>query len=331
MTRNWTAEALLEAARSFQVACVLAAAADLELFTGWAQEPLTAEQLARRRQCNLRSMGMLLDALAALGLLHKQDDRYLPAPTVAELLQPDAPGTVLPMLQHQANCLRRWAQLACVVQSGEPAPPAPSIRGAAADQAAFIGAMHTICGPVAAGLLAELPVPPFRHLLDVGGASGTWTIAFLRAFPEATATLFDLPEVIPLAERRLSAAGLTARVTLVGGDFTLHPLPTGADLAWLSAIVHQQSRAENQVLFRQIHTALRPGGHLLLRDVVMDDARTAPLVGALFALNMLAGTPRGGTFTFAELRTDLEAAGFVEATLLHRDEGMNSVVQARRT
>ena len=83
----------------------------------------------------------------------------------------------------------------------------------------------------------------FQRLLDIGGASGTWTIAFLRAVPEATAVLFDLPQVMPLARERLTRAGLADRVSLVAGDFYTDDLPGGADFAWLSAIAHQNSRA----------------------------------------------------------------------------------------
>ena len=79
-----------------------------------------------------------------------------------------------------------------------------------------------------------------------------------------------------------------------------------------------------------VHHAVAPGGHVLIRDIVMDPSRTAPVAGALFAINMLVGTRHGGTFTFDELREDLEQAGFIDVMLLRSDEGMHSVVQAVR-
>jgi len=140
------------------------------------------------------------------------------------------------MAQHQANCLLLWAQLASVVKTGLPARRVPSVRGQAGDQAAFIGALHSISAPNASRVIQAVQPLQFNHLLDLGGASGTWTMAFLRACPTAQATLFDLPEVIPLARQRFARAGLTNRVQLVAGDFTADPLPAGADLAWVSAI-----------------------------------------------------------------------------------------------
>jgi hypothetical protein len=146
--------------------------------------------------------------------------------------------------------------------------------------------------------------------------------------PGAVATLFDLPAVIPMARQRVAEAGLEDRVTFAPGDFYVDPLPTGADFAWISAIVHQNSREQNQELFAKVHASLADGGQVMVRDIVMDESRTQPPAGAMFAVNMLVGTQSGGTFTFAELRDDLRAAGFADVTLVRRDEWMNSVVRA---
>jgi hypothetical protein len=133
-----------------------------------------------------------------------------------------------------------------------------------------------------------------------------------------------------MAERLMRDAGLAGRVRLVAGDYNTDALPGGADLAWVSAIVHQNSREQNRAMFRKVHAALAAGGRILIRDIVMDESRTAPVMGALFAVNMLTATPGGGTFTVAELREDLTAAGFDDVTVLHRGEGMDSVVAAAR-
>lgn len=330
MHKDWTADDVLELMRDYQPACVLAAAAELDLFSALANDSQDARGVAEKLGTDLRATSTLLDALTALGFLEKRDGRYVLSAGTARVLTPASSTSVLPMVQHQANCMRRWAQLARVVQTGGPAERRPSIRGEADDEAAFIGAMNVVTGPVAPGIVEELGPPVFSHLLDVGGASGTWTIAFLRARPEASATLFDLPHVIPMAERRISEAGMRDRVKLVAGDFLADAFPPGADLAWVSAITHQNSREENRRLFSAVADALDDGGHILIRDVLMDDSRTSPRAGALFAINMLVATEAGGTFTFDELREDLQAAGFTEATVLRRDEAMNSIIRANK-
>jgi len=329
MPRHWTPADILSLSENYQAVCVLCAAADLDVFSKLRAASQPASALATACRANPRAMSVLLDALAALELLHKNADAtYQLAPGVGDALAADNPANVLPLIHHRANCLRRWVQLAHVVRTGRPAERTPSVRGAADDEEAFVQAMHTINASQADALIRSLGPPRFTHLLDIGGASGTWTIAFLRANPAARATLFDLPDVIPLARARLESAGFANRVNLVGGDFYNDDLPAGADLAWLSAIAHQNDRAQNRALFGQIFRALAPGGALLIRDVVMEPDRTQPVGGALFAVNMLVATDGGGTYTVDEYREDLATAGFRRTDIIHRDPFMSTVVRA---
>lgn len=330
MTQHWTRKDVLDLARSFQPACVLAAAADWDVFTSLASASMTASATASALGADVRAMTAMLDALVAMELLSKQRDEYSVSADVTEILTNSGRETVLPMVQHQANCLRRWTQLSSVVLTGRPAECPPGVRGGYADQAAFINAMHTIAGPMAEQLVAEIQPGPFRHLLDIGGASGTWTIAFLQNRPHATATILDLPEVVPMAQKRIRETGLSDRVTLVPGDYYTDELPGGADFVWLSAIAHQNSRQQNRELFQKIHRVLPDGGRLMIRDIIMNSTHTHPPDGALFAINMLVGTEGGGTYAYDEYREDLERAGFLKPALIREDPWMDSVIQAKK-
>jgi predicted O-methyltransferase YrrM len=330
MARRWTSMELLDVVRSFQTGCILAAGVTLDVFTRLHEKPATARALASRLDTDLRATTILLDALAALGFLEKQSSQYSAPEDLARLLSERSAENILPMARHQANCLRRWAELPRVVRTGSRPEPVASVRGAAADQADFIGAMHNISKPIADEVVGKLQPLKFRHLLDIGGGPGTWTIAFLRAVPAARATLFDLPPVVAMAKQRLAEAGLLDRATLVGGDFYADDLPAGADLVWLGAICHQNSRQQNRDLFAKAFTALGDGGALVIRDVVMEPSRIAPASGALFAVNMLTATEAGGTYTFKEYSEDLRKAGFGKAVLVHQDEFMSSLIRARK-
>jgi len=330
MHETWNRETILELARSYQSAAVIAAAADLDLFPALAGAPRTAGELAQRLDADVRCLTILLDALAALRLLHKAGERYALPDPVAETLGHTGPGSVLSMTRHQANCLRGWARIAETVKTGRPCERAPSIRGADADRDAFVLAMNDLASVTADALIRHIRPLEFRCVLDVGGASGSWTAAFLAACPGGRAILFDLPPVIPLARQRLVERDMIDRVTLVAGDFYSDPLPSGADLAWISAIVHQNSREENRALFRKVAAVLVPGGRIAVRDLLMEPSRTEPVAGALFAVNMLVHTGGGGTYTVEELREDLESAGFGDVAVAHREPSMNSILIARK-
>ncbi|MBA4386341.1 MAG: hypothetical protein C0404_00060 [Verrucomicrobia bacterium] len=322
-----------ELVRGFQPACIIVAGAELDVFSILHARPMSAAQTARRIKGDLRATTILLDALAAIGLLEKTSGSksvYKVPPAVAEVLAEHGSRCMLGMVRHQGNCLRSWGQLADVVLRGKPAVRRPSVRGAKGDLVSFIRAMHEVSGPMAMPLISSLGPLKFKHLLDLGGASGTWTIPFLRRNPAARATIFDQPDVIPMARRLMRKVGLADRVTLVPGSYNSSTLPAGADLAWVSAIVHQNSRAQNRAMFAKVLSALAPGGRILIRDIIVDPSRTRPAGGALFAVNMLVNTPAGGTFTFDELRDDLLSSGFKKVKYLRRGEWMDSVICATK-
>src|SRR5208337_3182028 len=170
----------------------------------------------------------------------------------------------------------------------------------------------------------------FKRLLDIGGGSGTYTIAFLRRNPAMTAVIFDLENVIPMAAERISKERIKDRVDLVAGDFYKDKLPEGCDLALLSAIIHQNSQERNLDLYTKIFFALEPGGTLLIRDHIMDESRTKPPAGAMFAINMLVNTPGGDTYTFKEVREGLESAGFTNVQQVRYCEGMDCLVAGQK-
>ena len=317
-------EALLALARGFQESRVLLTGAELDLFTLLSKESLPAEEITVKLAADHRAVTVLLDALAAMGILRKADGRYRTSPDAA-CLGADAPDSIHPMLLHAAALWARWTTLTRRV-GGTPLPerdPEESLR-------AFIGAMHVVGAPQAARLVAAAGISAARRLLDVGGGPATYTMAFLEAEPALTATLFDLPPVIEIARERLAGAGLAGRVTLVSGDFDRDELPPGHDLAWLSAIIHQNSPAQNEALFGRVFRALVPGGRIVLRDHVMEPDRTRPRAGALFAVNMLVGTSGGGTYTLDEIAAGLARAGFERIRLLRSGERMDSLVEAFR-
>jgi len=331
MSEPWPGrEQILEMTAGYMPACVIGAATELDLFTVLGDRSMSADELAAELEGDRRALAILLDAVASLGLLDKQGALYSVPAELRPLLTEGSPQSLLPGILHRMNVLRAWSQLAWVAKAGIPCPRPASIRGPEADRAAFVAAMHAYSGPIADGLVARHGPPKFRHLLDVGGASGTWTLAFLRAVPEAQATVFDLPHAIAQAGQRIAGTEFAHRIDLVAGDFYKDDLPGGADFAWVSAIVHQHSREHNRRLFTKVHACLEPGGTIAVRDVVMEPCRTRPRAGALFAINMLVNTQSGGTFTFEELAEDLQAAGFVRPELAVPSDDMNSVVWARK-
>jgi ubiquinone/menaquinone biosynthesis C-methylase UbiE len=326
MSVKITEESILELARGFMASRVLLSGAELDLFTLLAKESLTAEEIAAATKTELRGVAILLDALSALGFLVKKDGRYLAEPSAAPLLSAAAPDSILPMVLHMGTVWHNWSEITDIVLGKTTAGLKTKGALAQGNRKAFIGAMHVVASKAAPEVVAAINPGQARRLLDVGGGSGTYTLAMLSAMPEMRATLFDLPPVIEMARERVQAADMLDRVELVNGDFYKDDLPSGHDLVLLSAIIHQNGYEQNEVLYGKIYRALNPGGRIVIRDHVMSADRTQPLEGALFAVNMLAGTAGGRTYTFEEIKDGLTAAGFTRINLI-QTKGMFSLVE----
>jgi ubiquinone/menaquinone biosynthesis C-methylase UbiE len=299
---------------------------------------MTAADLAELRKFDLRGLTVLLDALTGLGYFTKSADaHYSVAEPFVELLDNRHPATLVPMLRHSGNCFTSWGQLAWVITNGTPATKQPSILGAEADNVAFILAMNSLGRTLVGATIDELKkngvlnfVKDNIRFLDIGGASGTYTWAFLETLPQAEGTIFDLPVGIREARQRFSGTHLESRVSFAEGNFYQNELPNGFDFAWISAIIHQHGRAESQALYGKAYRALNSGGRIAVRDFVMDSTRTSPLPGTLFGINMLANTKNGMVYTYDEIRADLEAAGFLNIRLAVPAETMSAVVCAEK-
>lgn len=324
-----TPQELMALSRNFMECRVLLTGAELDIFKRLAL-PVSAKALAEANGWHERPLIMLLDALAAMGLIQKKDGCYQTMSHLLSVLDSDAPQTILPMIRHAATIWKTWSNLTRIVAESGGVEKSTAGFGDPEDRKAFIGAMHTAARVRAPEIIQAINPGPARRLLDVGGASGTYTIAFLEASPDLSATLFDLPDVVDMARERTKQAGLADRVTIVAGNFNTDPLPPGHDLALLSAIIHMNSMAENRSLYRKIFDALVPGGRLVIRDHIMKPDKTAPKSGALFAINMLVGTSGGGTYTYQEIKNDLEAAGYERTRLIQEDNQMMGLVEAFR-
>ncbi|MDD5095748.1 MAG: methyltransferase [Dehalococcoidia bacterium] len=325
-------ESLDSEIRGFMTSRVILTAAELDVFTRLDAEPHSAEELSASLALNARAATRLLDCLVAFDLLRKEQGRYRTTEQGSRLSAAN-PHSILPSVKHAVRLWNNWNHLTSAVRDGSNPTLNAGVRTLSdEDVQAFIGAMDIAARALAQDISQKYNAGPFQQLLDVGGGSGAYTIAFLQQNPRLRAVIFDRAAVIPIAKENVRQANLQDRVSFVPGDFYVDELPRRCDLVLLSAIIHQNSPGQNLGLFQKIHRALEADGVLLIRDWVMESSRTKPLGGTMFALNMLVSTPNGDTYTFEEIKANLEDAGFGDVELLTAGGGekMDSLVQARK-
>lgn len=274
--------------------------------------PMAAGEAAQAAAADPRACALLLDALCAMDFLEKEDGRYRVRPGRKDYLVPGGRYYVGDILGHHERLWNRWSRLTEVVTSGRPVPR-DQVPGALEDEAArrdFILGMANIGAQGARELVRALDPRGPMTLLDVGGGPGTYALQFAEHNPDLRAVVFDLPEVVPIAEEQIAVRGLGERVTAVGGDYLLDDLPGGNQLALLSNIIHSLGPEEVRGLFGRIHQALEPGGRLLLKDFFVEEDRTGPLWPAVFSINMLVSTENGRSYGEEEVLGWLDGAGF---------------------
>jgi SAM-dependent methyltransferase len=251
-----------------------------------------------------------LNVLVSLKLLEKHDGIYANTPVAARFLVEGSPDSARAAQLHTANLWRRWSKLTDAVCTGT-AVESGRDNGWVNS---FIAAMdHTARGRARA-VAQAVEWNGEKRMLDLGGGSGAYSIAFVKAATALHSEIVDLPEVLPITQEHIRHAGLTDRISTRAGDMLSVPLePAAYDVVLLSAICHMYSPEENRQLFDRAYAALAPHGRLIISDFILDADKTSPRFGTLFALNMLVGTRAGASYSEPEYEEWLKAAGFADS------------------
>jgi hypothetical protein len=303
-----SAQPFMELAAAFMRSRAFLTACELDVFTIVGDGERSSAEVARDLGVDPRAADRLMNVLCVLGCLEKYAGRFRNTRTSKRFLVRHAPE-YMDGVMHWVHLWDSWSTLTPAVRKGGSA-----IVKSVGDHdeswlRAFIAAMHWRARQHAPGVVASLDLRGVSRVLDVGGGSGEYAMAFVRANPGVTATVFDLPAVLPITAEYVRQAGLQERVELVTGDYGRDELGQGFDLVFLSAIVHSNSSERNRDLIQKGVAALRSPGQLVVQDFIVNEDRLGPPFGVLFALNMLVATDAGDTYTESEVREWMVEAG----------------------
>jgi predicted O-methyltransferase YrrM len=304
---EWTIDKLLKVAGGYWETCTVQAGVRLDIFTQIGEESVEAEELARRLRGDARGLATLLNALAAMGLLVKEGSRYANTAPSRSYLAKGSPQYVGHMIKHYGHLLSAWSKLPDAVMSGKPA-----VSRSARDEEereSFLMGMFNLARELAPKIASEIDLTARRHLLDLGGGPGTYAIFFCRANPDLRATIFDLPTTEPFALRTVEQFGLKDRIDFMAGDYIEGDIEGSYDVAWLSHILHGEGPEDGRSIIEKTVSVLEPGSLIFVHDFILADTLDGPLFPAIFSLNMLLNTPRGRSYSEAQIKDMLSSAG----------------------
>jgi SAM-dependent methyltransferase len=317
--------AIRELAASFQKSRILLSGFELNIFTNIHESGTTSNQIADKLHLDEHACERLMNALTSLGFLTKQNHLFFNTPESFTFLSKNSPD-YLGGLMHTNHLWNTWSNLTQVVKTGKSAHPAEINARGEKWLSSFITAMHDRAKKQAPQQLANIDLSGVRSVLDVGGGSGAYSMEFISRKPEIKATVYDLPNVVSITQEFIDNEGFSGRIKTHTGDYTIDDLPRGFDLVFLSAIIHSNSLETNQNLVKKCYSSLNDNGRIIIQDWIMNNTRTQPLTGAVFAINMLVGTESGDCFTEQEVTDMLKAAGFKNISRLEFDSGLSQVV-----
>ena len=297
----------------YQQACVLFTANKLEVFDAIGSSPVGAEEVAQALKLSSKGVKRLLDALVAMEIATKNDDRYRLAEAWVPYLTKGGEHCVQQWIRLSSDLMPAWVDLPQFVETGKNVRSIMEMLGSDPhNMRAFIDAMHHK-GIKATWMIArELPVGDASRMLDLGGGPGTYALEWAKLHPQLRATVFDIAPVLEVAKAYIKRYGLEDRVDTRAGDFHKDPIGEGYDLILMANILHMYDEEFGKALVKKVADALEPGGRVIINGFCTDADGAAPLQDTLFSLNMGLLTESGRAHPVPETMAWLAQAGLTD-------------------
>jgi predicted O-methyltransferase YrrM len=289
---------------------ILLTAVKLDLFTALRRQSLSVDEVAGALVLNPRALELVMNALVAMRVLTKEEKLYANTPVAERHLVRSSPDYVGHLLLLHDSEWNNWGQLEETVKTGR-SPVTEHVFETNPELGVHVLTVLDRIGRASGqGLAERIQLRGAKRLLDIGGGAGTNAIAFCVEYPDLSATMFDLPQTLKVAQHNIERAGLTNRIHLQGGNFHTDVFLGPYDIAVMSDILHYQDGKANAALVVKVYECLSEGGRLIIKDRFLDPSRTSPAWTTAFAVHILVNTERGECFTVQESGRWMDQAGF---------------------
>src|SRR6476469_755300 len=334
-TKKLTPERLQQFGFAYAPPLIISAAVNNKVFDALEGGPKTVEQLKKETGSFARGLRAIMDALVGLELLKKdRQSRYSLTPESQAFLISEKPGSlagffgsILPVM------ISRWLRLTDIVRNGRPAVAVNQETEGTEFFSQLVETIIPMSYPGAQKLADHLKVAKAKQqvrVIDLAAGSGIWGIAVAQKSPRVRVTAVDWAGMIPTTKRITQKFGVLDRFDFIEGDILEPSLGTDYDIATLGHILHSEGRDRSRELLKKTAPALKSGATIAIGEWLVNDERTEPLNGLVFAVNMLVNTERGDTFSFNEIKSWLEEAGFKDARTLEAP-GPSPLVLAKKS
>ncbi|MEZ5833658.1 MAG: methyltransferase [Dongiaceae bacterium] len=265
LTGSWKAQALY-------------VAAELRLADLLAEGPRTSADLASSAGADPHSLHRLLRALSALGICAERSDGSFELMPLGTLLQDNSPHSLRAWTMWWGHHLWPvWGNLLYSVRTGKSARTLllgtdgfGHLKNDPEAAATFYRVTIELTRQTAACVLQAYDFAGLKQIADIGGGHGEMLAYVLRAYPDASGTLFDLAIAVEGAAEnfRKNHANLVARCAFVAGDF-FESVPPGADAYILKSVIHDWDDERSSRILASCRRAMADGSRLLIIEPIL--------------------------------------------------------------
>ena len=312
MNKHRDIEYLNEISYGYWKTQVLFVAVEMGIFTLIKGVGKSDKVVARKIGTDHRATEMFLNALVSLGLLRKVKEVYKNTAMSSRYLVKDRPLYQGDRIRHFHNMWDYWTRLGVAIKTGKPTAFDDAEKEVDEQRLrVFIKAMHNIGTIQAEEVCRKLHLKKYSSLLDLAGGQGTYAVRFVEKNPEMRAVVFDLPDVIKIAKEHIKKSGMGGKVTTKAGDCLKVSFGKELyDFVFVSNLLHIYEPDENRKILKKCWDSLIENGIVVIQEFVLNRAKTQPIFGTLFSLNMLMGTHKGSSYSEVEMKEWLRDAGF---------------------
>jgi ubiquinone/menaquinone biosynthesis C-methylase UbiE len=310
-----TSERLQQLGFAYAPPLIISAAVSNKVFDTLENGSKTVEQVSKETGTSVRGLRAIMDALVGLELLNKdRQSRYSLTPESEAFLISNKPGTVAGFFSSILPQLNsRWLRLSEALRDGRPVVAVNQEAEGTEFFSQLVENIIPMSYPGAQKLGDHLKLAKATNdvrVLDLAAGSGIWGIALVQKSPRVRVTAVDWAGMIPTTKRVTEKFGVHDRFHFVDGDLLEADFGKGYDVATLGHILHSEGEQRSRQLLKKTFGVLKPGGIIAIAEWLVNDRRTEPTHSLMFAVQMLVNTERGDTFSFNEIKSWLEDAGF---------------------
>ena len=305
---------------------IILSALEFNVFSVLEKKPLRAKQVASLTKTKLEGMEILLNALAAMGVLNKNKNTFRNTPVTYKYFCQTSPDFRIGTVMLKIDSRGEYEKLSKIIKKGRD-PKEFESEDDPKFRHLFTYAMHERSELSADKVADAVSQNKIGKLLDLGCGPGSYTVAILKKNKTATATLMDRATAINVARKICKTQSSYNRLHFVSGDLFDDEFGEGYDTVLLFNIIHIYNARENKTIFKKINRSLKKGGRFVLYDLFLNNSKTDPFDAALFAITMLLYTKTGKSYAFSEAEALLRNTGFARIKKTKIGEG-SSIIEA---